>query len=343
MSRQGGKSDTNLFTVSSPKRGRGTKKGQKKEGRAGEKKRWEKVMISFWAAPGVAGVAGDNSRRFWRGSDNYRFFTQEWSGRHRYCLQISQSSERGKNSIWSMVGFVKPGAFGLTDKMQYYQYCVSTGHWLLQPLTKANVALSERQVPNMLKARLEWQHICATTRANTHLIHYSTGLFRKYPYKHVQQTYLKDKSQICWKPALSGTTSVPQHTLWTGLLRKYPYQKAKSQQHVQQTKTGNMFLVAAHLYHNTHFTTQYRPCWKYPYQKAKSRQHVQQPSKRQHASSGTKSVPQHTLHSSTRAFWENTHIALAVDFEVAICFIQASVAAHLCHIKGQHILQACWD
>ena len=43
--------------MSSPKRGSGTKKGQKKEGRAGgwEKKRWEKVMISFWAARGSPG------------------------------------------------------------------------------------------------------------------------------------------------------------------------------------------------------------------------------------------------------------------------------------------------
>ena len=63
MSRQGGKSDTNLFTVSSPKRGSGTKKGQKKEGRAGVgKEEVGKSNDKFLGCPRVPGVAGDNSR-----------------------------------------------------------------------------------------------------------------------------------------------------------------------------------------------------------------------------------------------------------------------------------------
>ena len=61
MSRQGGKSDTNLFTVSSPKRGTPTKKGQKKEGRAVRRRRGGKSNDKF-LGPGVPGVAGDNSR-----------------------------------------------------------------------------------------------------------------------------------------------------------------------------------------------------------------------------------------------------------------------------------------
>ena len=48
MKRRGGKSDTNLFTVSSAKRGRAQNKAEE------EGELWEEVMISFWA-PGSPG------------------------------------------------------------------------------------------------------------------------------------------------------------------------------------------------------------------------------------------------------------------------------------------------
>ena len=64
VSRQGGKSDTNLFTVSSPKRRTPTKKDQKKLGELVCERRKKQVGKSNdkFLGPRVPGVAGDNSR-----------------------------------------------------------------------------------------------------------------------------------------------------------------------------------------------------------------------------------------------------------------------------------------
>ena len=127
VKRRGGKSDTNLFTVSSAKRGRAqnkAEKGGRAVGRSNDK----------FLGPRVPGVAGDNSE-VWGGSDDYRFFTRQCGVcARRYCLQISQRWGR----IWSLKGF---GNFVLWIKRTKSDRSCDTGHWLLQPLDKGECCL----------------------------------------------------------------------------------------------------------------------------------------------------------------------------------------------------------
>ena len=109
VKRRGGKSDTNLFTVSSAKRGRAqnkAEKGGRAVGRSNDK----------FLGPRVPGVAADNSE-VWGGSNDYRFFTRQCSVcARRYCLQISLLSEMRKDLVVERIW--KFRALNQTDKIR---------------------------------------------------------------------------------------------------------------------------------------------------------------------------------------------------------------------------------
>ena len=119
-----------------------------------------------------------------------------------------------------------------------------------------------RQVPNMLKARLEWQHICGFGEPNTHFTPQGRPFVIKYPYQTLKSRqrlfafwmiwYAEDFEQFEWQHICAigraNTHFTPQRA---GLLRKswnqdnsYSLSKWYGMQ-----KNSNRAWVAAHLYH----------------------------------------------------------------------------------------------
>ena len=169
VKRRGGKSDTNLFTVSSAKRGRGqnkAEKGGRAVGRSNDKFLGPRVPGSRVITqrceedPTIIDSSRANAASVHVATVFKLVFCQRW-GR-----------------IWSLKGF---GNFVLwikrtkSDRICWYGSLTASAPWQRRMLPYL------RQVPNMLRGAFEWQRICATGLNHTfQLSQYLFGFKRNY-------------------------------------------------------------------------------------------------------------------------------------------------------------------
>ena len=157
------------------------KKARRRRGELWEEEEVGKSNDKF-LGPGVPGVAGDNSR-VWGGFDDYRFFTQQRSGGgHRYCLQISQLSEKRKVLVLSVGRLLKHDLRPLFSQINCVSInIVENGSLTSAADDKGKCCLYPRKVPNMLKAKdLSGSASVPRTLHSSTLQHFnsSTGLSR---------------------------------------------------------------------------------------------------------------------------------------------------------------------